>query len=249
MKEITFDDLKQLVCEAKNTSKLIEKIGYAILNKVDEDNFPREMRFKAFEMRNIDDISNAATLYCITQEGFDRSDFNKFAREFKSAANELENSGKFKNLDKPIKFTLLAIARDGAWAGCNTTKFMFGENLANESLVEVNDKSSVKNFYIVVERDNPQLGTYLNNVYVGKRRDRDSYILCSYDYYGQRKSLKFSLGKNNDGAHWCINPGSSVYGSMEYYGFDSADEAKTYLKSNWANSKNLQGCLDKLNDM
>lgn len=109
----------------------------------------------------------------------------------------------------------------------------------------IKGKRTPEKFYIVAERDNPQLGTYLSDVFVGKRRDKDGYILCSYDYYGSRKSLKFAFGMN-DGKHWCINPGSSVYGSMDYYGFDTAEEAKEYLEANWSDHHNFKKCMDKL---
>ena len=101
-------------------------------------------------------------------------------------------------------------------------------------------------FYIVVERDNPQLGTYLNDVYIAKARDKGNYLLCTFDYYGSRKSFRFSTSKNRDGSHWCINPGESVYGSMNYYGFDTAEDAKEYLEANWSDHHNFKKCMDKL---
>lgn len=107
-------------------------------------------------------------------------------------------------------------------------------------------KRAPEKFYIVAERDNPQLGIYLSNVYIGKRRDKDGYIICSFDYYGSRKSLKFYFGMN-DGKHNCTNPGNSLYGSMDFYGFDSAEEAKDYLKRNWSKSINFDRCMNELN--
>lgn len=108
-------------------------------------------------------------------------------------------------------------------------------------------KKPVERFFIVAERNNPQLGTYLSNVYVGKRRNNKTTLTCTFDYYGSSKSLRFSFCANTaDGIHYCLNGGDCVYGSMSYFGFATQDKAKAYLDKNWAGHRNYESCCEKL---
>lgn len=108
-------------------------------------------------------------------------------------------------------------------------------------------KGEVEKFYVIAERYNPQLGLYLMALYIGKKRVNKNSISCSFDYYGSSKTLKFSLGVDKDGKHSCISGDNSIYGSVNYYGFDSVEETKAYLEANWKDSKNFQIFVDKLN--
>lgn len=108
-------------------------------------------------------------------------------------------------------------------------------------------KKPTAKFFIVAERHNPQLGTYLSNVYVGKRRDNKTSITCVYDDYGSQSSLRFSMYANlEDGTHYCLNAKDCVYGSMSYYGFETAEQAKAYLEKNWKTHHNFGRCIEKL---
>lgn len=104
----------------------------------------------------------------------------------------------------------------------------------------------VEKFYVVAVRDNPQLGLYLMNVYVGKKRINQYSISCTFDYYGSSKTLKFTLGVGRDNEHSCIGGDNSIYGSVYYYGFDTLEKARKYLESEWADSKNFPEMLAKL---
>lgn len=111
---------------------------------------------------------------------------------------------------------------------------------------------AIDKFYIVAERYNPQIGTYLSDVYVGKKRNNKDSISCQFDYYGSKKTLKFSIGTIIDRInlcneyHYCFNPGNCVYGNMNYYGFDTCDKAKAYLESQWPKHYNYEKCMKKL---
>ena len=108
-------------------------------------------------------------------------------------------------------------------------------------------RGPVEKFYVVAERDNPQLGTFLSNVYVGKKRITKNAVSCSIDYYGSTKNLKFSLSMSGPyRKHTFVGRDDSIYGSMYYYGFDNIEDAIGYLKDEWSNSKNLQPMLAKL---
>lgn len=103
-------------------------------------------------------------------------------------------------------------------------------------------KKPAEKFYIVAERDNPQLGTYLSNVFVGTKRINKNSISCRFDDCGSR-TLKFGLvGVGDIHGHYCINSGSCVYGSMIYRGFETAREAQLYLDRNWSTSRNYERC-------
>ena len=102
-------------------------------------------------------------------------------------------------------------------------------------------------FYIVAERYNPQLGTYLSNVFVGKRRDNKASITCVYENCGYKESLRFSCCANmTDGIHYCLNTKGCLYGSMSYYGFESAELAKAYLEKHWSKHRRFEQCVAKL---
>lgn len=102
---------------------------------------------------------------------------------------------------------------------------------------------SAEKFYVVVERNNPQLGTYLSEVIVGTRRNNKESISCRYDFYGSSRTLKFGLaGVGDIHGHYCINAGGCVYGSMTYRGFETAREAQIYLDRNWADSRKYEHC-------
>ena len=108
-------------------------------------------------------------------------------------------------------------------------------------------KKPAEKFYIVAERDNPQLGTYLSNVFIGTKRINKTSISCRFDDYGSR-TLKFGLvGVGDIHGHYCISSGSCVYGSMIYYGFETAREAQIYLDRNWATHRNYERCSQILN--
>ena len=108
-------------------------------------------------------------------------------------------------------------------------------------------KKTAAKFFIIGERYNPQIGTYLSRVYVGKRRDNKASITCVFDNFGSRESLRFSLCANTtDGSHYCLNTGRCVYGSMSYYGFETAELAKAYLKKNWSKHRNFACCIKQL---
>lgn len=103
-------------------------------------------------------------------------------------------------------------------------------------------KKPVEKFYIVAERDNPQLGTYLSNVFVGTKRINKNSISCRFDDCGSR-TLKFGLvGVGDDNMHYCISSGDCVYGSMIYRGFETARDAQRYLDSNWSAYRNYERC-------
>lgn len=108
---------------------------------------------------------------------------------------------------------------------------------------------SAEKFYVVVERNNPQLGTYLSEVIVGTRRNNKESISCRYDFYGSSRTLKFTLHGNGDiNGHYCIGGSSNcLYGSMSYYGFERAADAQIYLDRNWATSRKYAECSAKLN--
>lgn len=102
-------------------------------------------------------------------------------------------------------------------------------------------------FYVVAERHNPQLGTYLSNVFVGTRRNNKASITCSYENGGYKESLRFSCCVNTtDGIHYCLNTHACVYGSMSYYGFESAELAKAYLEKHWSTHHRFESCIAKL---
>ena len=103
-------------------------------------------------------------------------------------------------------------------------------------------KKPVEKFYIVAERDNPQLGTYLSNVFVGTKRINKNSISCRFDDCGSR-TLKFGLvGVGDIHGHYCCRSGNCVYGSMIYRGFDTAREAQIYIDRNWSTSRNYERC-------
>lgn len=103
-------------------------------------------------------------------------------------------------------------------------------------------KKPAEKFYIVAERDNPQLGTYLSNVFIGTKRVNKNSISCRFDDYGSR-TLKFGLVGSGDGnMHYCTSPDICAYGSMIYRGFETAREAQQYLDHNWSASRNYERC-------
>lgn len=106
-------------------------------------------------------------------------------------------------------------------------------------------------FYVVAERYNPQLGTYLAAVYVGKRKENKNTVSCVFDYYGSKKSLKFE--KNPCGAwqlHYFAGKDNCVYGSMSYFAFDTPELAKAYLEGKWGGKDTTvgPGCAFKLEE-
>ena len=107
-------------------------------------------------------------------------------------------------------------------------------------------KKTAAKFFIVAERHNPQLGTYLSKVYIGKRRDNKASITCVFDNFDYRESLSFSLCANTDGGHYCLNTDRCVYGSMSYYGFETAESAKAYLEKNWSKQYNFTRFIKQL---
>ncbi len=110
-------------------------------------------------------------------------------------------------------------------------------------------KKSAEKFYIVAERDNPQLGTYLSNVFVGTKRLNKNSISCRFDDCG-RRTLKFGLvGVGDDNMHYCSSSSECVYGSMIYRGFETARDAQTYLDRNWTAHRNYERCSKILKDL
>lgn len=110
---------------------------------------------------------------------------------------------------------------------------------------------NTEKFYIVAERYNPQLGTYLSDVFVGAKRVNKTSISCRFDFHGSPKTMRFSLSKyvDSDTGHFYHSPvmfQSCVYGSMYYSGFDTAEEAKAYLETKWSNHHNFEKCMAKL---
>ena len=108
-------------------------------------------------------------------------------------------------------------------------------------------KKPIEKFFIVAERHNPQIGTYLSDVYVGVRRNNKQSITCTFEYFGEKRSLRFSeyaLYENK--IHSCLNAGNCLYGSMSYYGFESAELAKAYLEKNWSKYYKFARCIEKL---
>ena len=108
-------------------------------------------------------------------------------------------------------------------------------------------KEATVKMYLVAERYNPQLGTYLFDVWVGKRRDNKNTVSCSFDWHGSKTSLKFF--KETGGAykqHYYAGKDNSIYGSMSYYAFDMAEDVARYLKDKWAESRKLEECLKKI---
>lgn len=104
-------------------------------------------------------------------------------------------------------------------------------------------KKPAEKFYVVAERNNPQLGTYLFEVIVGTRRNNKASISCRYDYYGSSRTLKFGLNGVGDlHGHYCISSDNCVYGSMTYRGFETAREAQIYLDRNWTDSRKYEQC-------
>ena len=102
-------------------------------------------------------------------------------------------------------------------------------------------------FYIIAERHNPQLGTYLSGAYIAAKRVNKCSITATYDYYGTKRKMKFDLYKNpSNGVHIGISDSECAYGSMAYYGFDTLDKALIYLKTCWPNHYNLDRCLKAL---
>lgn len=109
-------------------------------------------------------------------------------------------------------------------------------------------KKPTEKFYIVAERNNPQLGTYLSNVFVGTKRVNKKSITCQFDD-GCSRSLKFGLvGYGEFHNHNCISSESCVYGSMVYRGFDTAHEAQIYLDRTWPSSNKYEKCSKLLKD-
>ena len=109
-------------------------------------------------------------------------------------------------------------------------------------------KKPAEKFYIVAERNNPQLGTYLSGVYVGRKRVNKNSISCTFDYYGSSRTLKFGLvGSGDIHGHYCLGGTDCVYGSMSYLGFETAREAQIYLDRNWPDHYNYAKCEKVLN--
>lgn len=102
-------------------------------------------------------------------------------------------------------------------------------------------------FYIVAERQNPQLGTYLSDVHVGARRNNKQSITCTFEYLGEKRSLRFSdYAMHESKIHSCVNAGNCLYGSMSYYGFDTLEAVTAYLEKNWSKHYNFERCMKKL---
>jgi len=101
-------------------------------------------------------------------------------------------------------------------------------------------------FFIVAIRYNPQIGLYLSNVIVGDKRENKNTISCKYDFYGDRKSLRFGYSTATDGSHYCLSPDKSLYGSMTYYGFDTAAGAKSYIDNHFSGSHNYDSAMKTL---
>ena len=102
-------------------------------------------------------------------------------------------------------------------------------------------------FYIVAERYNPQLGMYLCDVIVGNKRVNKNSITCVYNFYGSTEKMKFAKeAYNNNGCHECLSKDNCIYGSMHYIGFETAENAKTYLDNRWSKEHRYQSCIAKL---
>jgi len=109
-------------------------------------------------------------------------------------------------------------------------------------------KKPAEKFYVVAERINPQLGTYLSAIYIGKKRINKNSISCTFDYCGSSRTLKFGLnGVGDIHGHYCLGSGDCVYGSMTYYGFETAREAQIYIDRNWPTHRNYDMCSKILN--
>ena len=108
-------------------------------------------------------------------------------------------------------------------------------------------KKPAEKLYIIAERLNPQLGTYLSAAYVATRRNTKSSIIATFDYYGDKRKLKFERYKNPDsGAHCDTGETECAYGGMAYYGFDTPDEALAYLKAHWQSHYNYGSAVKAL---
>ena len=102
-------------------------------------------------------------------------------------------------------------------------------------------------FYIIAERQNPQLGTYLSNAFVGTKRVNKRSISTSYEYLGSKRTMKFELSADNASkAHCDLGGDGCVYGSMAYYGFDSLEDAVAYLDKRWSKHYNYDRCRKAL---
>lgn len=102
-------------------------------------------------------------------------------------------------------------------------------------------------FYIIAERLNPQLGTYLSDAFVGTKKVNMTSISVRYDHLGLKCSLKFSLYANNpDKMHYDKCGNGCAYGSMAYYGFDTFEDAAAYLSKHWSKHYRYESCLAKL---
>ena len=97
---------------------------------------------------------------------------------------------------------------------------------------------STEKFYIVAIRHNPQLGSYVYGAHVGTKRMNKRSISSSFDYYGSRKSIRFSLHADSVfHSHYSFMDDDSVYGSIEYYGFDAREDAKHYLETSFPSKR------------
>ena len=122
---LTIGQLKRLIKEAKETP--IEKLGWVILNEINEASFEHSMRYKSVNVVDVDEEKKSATLFWMTQEGFDGYDFNQFMKEVRRAAKEVVSRRKFK-INDLVTFKVEAVGRDGRWAGYNTRKFTIEVN-------------------------------------------------------------------------------------------------------------------------
>lgn len=97
---------------------------------------------------------------------------------------------------------------------------------------------SAEKFYIVAIRHNPQLGSYVSGAYVGSKRMNKNSVSGVFDYYGSRKSLRFSLHADSVfQSHFCLTDDNCVYGSMEYYGFDDSKDARNYIEKSFPSQR------------
>lgn len=102
-------------------------------------------------------------------------------------------------------------------------------------------------FYIVAERINPQLGTYLSDVYVGTKRVNKQSISCVYERFGEKQTMRFEKYiEPENHSHCDIGGDNCVYGSMAYYGFDKPEDAAAYLTKRWPKHYNFERCMKKL---
>ena len=102
-------------------------------------------------------------------------------------------------------------------------------------------------FYVVAERINPQLGIYLSDVYVGTKRTNQRSISFTFDYFGSPRVIKFELHADPiNHAHCDGGDDNCVYGSMAYYGFEKAEDARAYLERRWSKHYNFAKCVAKL---